>query len=107
MCATSGRPEKPEATTPQYSVSQRFLRVSAGACLVVLMLLAWLVLHQWQAFSRSDQALSDFEIFRAALLAMEKVSAERGPMNAALGELPSRFGTGQTGSDYSYTLLQH
>ena len=50
------------------------------------MLLAWLVSHQWQGFSRSDQALSDFEIFRAALLAMEKVSAERGPMNAALGE---------------------
>ncbi|UBM10662.1 sensor domain-containing diguanylate cyclase [Cupriavidus metallidurans] len=50
------------------------------------MLLAWLVSHQWQAFSRSDQALSDFEIFRAALLAMEKVSAERGPMNAVLGE---------------------
>jgi len=54
--------------------------------MVIVLLSAWLISHQWREFSNSDQALADFRIFRAALLAMEKVSAERGPMNAALGE---------------------
>jgi len=82
----TGRSDKLDAANPQDSVSQRFLKVSAGACLVMLLLSAWLISHQWQEFSSSDQAVADFRIFRAALLAMEKVSAERGPMNAALGE---------------------
>jgi len=86
MCAIAGRSEQPDAVNPQDSVSQRFLKVSVGACLVIVLVSAWLISHQWREFANSDQALADFRIFRAALLAMEKVSAERGPMNAALGE---------------------
>jgi len=86
MCAIAGRSEQPDAANPQDSVSQRFLKVSVGACLIIVLVSTWLISHQWREFSNSDQALADFRIFRAALLAMEKVSAERGPMNAALGE---------------------
>ena len=52
----------------------------------MLTLSAWAISYQWRAFASSDRALVDFAIFRSALLAMEKISAERGPMNAALGE---------------------
>lgn len=44
-----------------------------------------LLAYQWRAFHKADEATYRFESLRATLIAMEKVSAERKPMNSALG----------------------
>ncbi|MFT0175266.1 GGDEF domain-containing protein, partial [Paraburkholderia mimosarum] len=46
----------------------------------------WLLVHQWLVYLAANHAMRGFDAFRAALLAMEQVSAERGPMNGVLGE---------------------
>jgi len=44
-----------------------------------------LLLHQLRAYSLAENGVQSLDRFRAALLAMESVSAERGPANGALG----------------------
>ncbi|TKC91838.1 diguanylate cyclase [Trinickia terrae] len=52
----------------------------------IVVLSCWLLAHEWTAFSGANLALRSFDSVRSALFAMEKVSAERGPSNGALGE---------------------
>ncbi|TKC81341.1 diguanylate cyclase [Trinickia terrae] len=52
----------------------------------ILVLSCWLLAHQWLAYRAASEAMRSFAAFREALLAMEKVSAERGPTNGVLGE---------------------
>lgn len=52
----------------------------------VLALCCGLLAREWAAYRLADEALQRFDSFKATLLAMEKVSAERGPMNGVLGE---------------------
>lgn len=62
-------------------------RMHAGVALApIIVLSCWLLVHEWTALSGANLALRSFDSFRCALLAMEKVSAERGPANGALGE---------------------
>ncbi|HJV96254.1 MAG TPA: GGDEF domain-containing protein [Albitalea sp.] len=61
--------------------------VSVAIVLVpVLSLSCWLLGYAWLAYGRADDAARSFQALRAALLVMEKVSAERGPTNGVLGE---------------------
>jgi len=53
-------------------------------CLFVL-LIAALIRHEWTMYADADDAITSLDVFRATLVAMDKASAERGPMNAALG----------------------
>lgn len=64
-----------------------FVTTFVGALLIVIgcIFIAW----QWSLYSGAKQTLDTFQTFRATLIAMEKISAERGPTNGALGaELP-------------------
>jgi diguanylate cyclase (GGDEF)-like protein len=67
-------------------IDRRFGIGVAAACIPVMVLCAWLVIHEWRAYAAADDALDAFQGYRAGLLAMEKVSAERGPLNSVLGE---------------------
>jgi len=65
----------------------RLVAVIVASVLVVAMLpFGWLVAREWSASNGAGVALDAFESYRATLLVMEKVSAERGPTNGALGE---------------------
>ncbi|WP_420991485.1 GGDEF domain-containing protein [Cupriavidus sp. 30B13] len=71
---------------PASPLERRFALLAATLGLVLLTLSGWLFQYQWSAYANADGAVADLRIFRAILLAMEKVSVERGPSNAALGE---------------------
>lgn len=68
------------------SPGSRFVVGGAVALTPILMLCCWLLVHQWLVYVAANHAIRGFDAFRAALLAMEQVSAERGPMNGVLGE---------------------
>jgi diguanylate cyclase (GGDEF)-like protein len=64
-------------------------RFGAGIAIVlvpILLLSCWLLGYAWLAYGRADDAASSFHALQRSLLAMEKVSAERGPTNGVLGE---------------------
>ncbi len=71
---------------PTMSVDRRFGIIASALGLLFLVLASGLLIHQWSAYTRAEYALTHFQVFRATLLAMEKVSAERGPTNSVLGE---------------------
>lgn len=68
------------------SIDRRFGIQMAVVFVPVLALSCWLFAHQWPTYAAADEALRSFQSYRLALLAMEKVSAERGPSNGVLGE---------------------
>ncbi|WP_244221015.1 GGDEF domain-containing protein [Paraburkholderia aromaticivorans] len=68
------------------SIDRRFSISVAVALLPVLILCGRLVVHEWHAYVVADGALYAFQSYRAGLQAIERVSAERGPTNSALGE---------------------
>jgi diguanylate cyclase (GGDEF)-like protein len=70
------------------SISKRLTATTAVFFLLALGLAIGLLVHQWRAYASADSAAQSFERFRAGLVAMEKVSAERGPTNSALGAGP-------------------
>jgi len=70
------------------SLERYFLTLAAGVALPVSMLTAIVVQQNWRSLTATDDALRGFVIVRATLKAMEAVSAERGPMNAAMGADP-------------------
>ncbi|WP_454720778.1 MULTISPECIES: diguanylate cyclase [Cupriavidus] len=76
----------PTISLPTSPLERRFALIAVILAFVLLTLSAWLFLYQWTAYANADHALGDLRIFRSILLAMEKVSAERGPSNAALGD---------------------
>ncbi|WP_059413982.1 GGDEF domain-containing protein [Cupriavidus basilensis] len=71
---------------PASPLERRFALLAATLGFVLLALSIWLFRYQWVAYANAEHALTDLRIFRAILLAMEQVSVERGPSNAALGE---------------------
>ncbi|WP_176072370.1 GGDEF domain-containing protein [Paraburkholderia mimosarum] len=68
------------------SLGSRFVLGVSVALAPILVLCCWLLVHQWLVYLAANHAMRGFDAFRAALLAMEQVSAERGPMNGVLGE---------------------
>ncbi|WP_059413246.1 GGDEF domain-containing protein [Cupriavidus basilensis] len=71
---------------PTSPLERRFALIAATLAVVLLALSAWLFSYQWAAYANADRALADLRVFHSILLAMEKVSVERGPSNAALGD---------------------
>ncbi|MCO5401724.1 GGDEF domain-containing protein [Ralstonia soli] len=67
-------------------MDRRFGASIAIVLVPVLSLSCWLLGYAWLAYGRADDAARSFQALRMALLAMEKVSAERGPTNGVLGE---------------------
>ena len=71
------------------SLERYFLTLAAGVALPVSMLTVIVVQQNWRALTATDDAMRGFVVVRTTLMTMEAVSAERGPMNAALGsDLP-------------------
>lgn len=70
----------------EMSMDRRFGFSVAIVLIPILLLSCWLLTYEWLAYVRADEASRSFQSLRAALLAMEKVSAERGPANGVLGE---------------------
>ncbi len=71
------------------SLERYFLILAAGVALPVSMLTVIVVQQNWRSLAATGEAMSGFVVVRRTLEAMEAVSAERGPMNAALGaDLP-------------------
>jgi diguanylate cyclase (GGDEF)-like protein len=66
-------------------LAKRLKLTTAALCVLVLSLATPLLLHQSRAYSLAENGAQSLDRFRAALLAMESVSAERGPANGALG----------------------
>ncbi len=67
------------------SLERYFLLLAVAVLVPVSILTGMLLMHNWKAFSSAREAQRGFDIVRATLQAMERVSAERGPMNAAFG----------------------
>jgi serine phosphatase RsbU (regulator of sigma subunit) len=88
----------PNAVLPSHSIDAyqagmtfgrrvNFVTTVVGALLIVMGCI--FIIGQWSLYSRARHTLDTFQTFRATLVAMEKISAERGPTNGALGaELP-------------------
>ncbi|WP_199101098.1 GGDEF domain-containing protein [Dyella sp. ASV21] len=72
--------------SPDPSVETRFRGIVAAVYVSILCLMAWIFLHQWQSYRSAIDALGDFDAYRAALNAVTRLSAERGPAGAILGE---------------------
>ncbi|WP_313379486.1 GGDEF domain-containing protein [Achromobacter insolitus] len=71
------------------SLERYFLTLAAGVALPVSMLTVIVVQQNWRSLTATDDAMRGFVVVRTTLMTMEAVSAERGPMNAALGsDLP-------------------
>ncbi|MCT7307419.1 GGDEF domain-containing protein [Ralstonia sp. CHL-2022] len=68
------------------SMDRRFGASVAIVLVPVLSLSCWLLGYAWLAYGRADNAARSVQALRVTLLAMEKVSAERGPTNGVLGE---------------------
>ncbi|MGT2434479.1 hypothetical protein ACU4HD_48180 [Cupriavidus basilensis] len=67
-------------------MDRRFGASVAIVLVPVLSLSCWLLGYAWLAYGRADNAARSVQALRMTLLAMEKVSAERGPTNGVLGE---------------------
>ncbi|CAB3668996.1 MAG: GGDEF domain-containing protein [Achromobacter sp.] len=67
------------------SLERYFLILAAGVLLPMSVLTGILLLQSRAAYLATGDALRAFAIVRTTITAMETVSAERGPMNAALG----------------------
>ncbi|CAN7394280.1 GGDEF domain-containing protein [Trinickia sp. LjRoot230] len=67
-------------------MGRRFNIGVACALAPVLVLSYFLLTHEWATFRKADDALQRFHAFQSTLIAMEKISAERGPTNGVLGE---------------------
>lgn len=67
------------------SLERYFLILAAGVVLPMSVLTVILLNQSRNAYVATGEALRAFSVVRATVAAMEKVSAERGPMNAALG----------------------
>lgn len=67
------------------SLERYFLILAAGVVLPMSVLTAILLIQSRNAYIATGDALRAFSVVRATVTAMEMVSAERGPMNAALG----------------------
>jgi diguanylate cyclase (GGDEF)-like protein len=71
------------------SLERYFLTLAAGVALPVSMLTVIVVQQNWRSLAATDDAMRGFIVVRTTLMTMEAVSAERGPMNSALGsDLP-------------------
>jgi len=66
-------------------LAKRLKLTTAALCVLVLSLATPLLVHQSRAYSLAENGDQSLNRFRATLLAMESVSAERGPANGALG----------------------
>jgi hypothetical protein len=66
-------------------LAKRLKLTTAALCVLVLSLATPLLVHQARAYSLAENGAQSLNRFRATLLAMESVSAERGPANGALG----------------------
>jgi diguanylate cyclase (GGDEF)-like protein len=65
------------------------LRIGAAVGgLLLLAITAFILWSQWNTYAVAGEAIASFQTYRATLIAMEKVSAERGPANVALSEEP-------------------
>ncbi|MBB1593081.1 diguanylate cyclase [Achromobacter sp. UMC46] len=63
--------------------------MAVGVLLLVSVLAGILLFQSWKTYSSASQARDAFAVIRATVSVMELASAERGPMNAALGaDLP-------------------
>lgn len=71
------------------SLERYFLLLAVGVLLLVSVLTGTVLLQNWKTYSSSSEARDAFAVIRATVKVMELASAERGPMNAALGaDLP-------------------
>lgn len=71
------------------SLERYFLLLAVGVLLLVSVLTGTVLLQNWKTYSSSSEARDAFGVIRATVKVMELASAERGPMNAALGaDLP-------------------
>ncbi len=63
------------------------LKAATTVVVIVFLLASAIVLWlQWHVYWSARQALAEMRTFRTTLITMEKLSAERGPTNGALGE---------------------
>ncbi|WP_019936401.1 diguanylate cyclase [Bordetella sp. FB-8] len=72
--------------SPRAQIGQRLHAGVAAACALFLALAVSLLWSQNGAYQDTRRAQSAFETLRSALVDMEKLSFERGPSNAAMGE---------------------
>lgn len=71
------------------SLERHFIALAAGVLLLVSVLAGILLYQSWRSFGAASDAKQAFGSVRATIRVMEHSSAERGPMNAALGsDLP-------------------
>lgn len=67
------------------SLECHFIALAVGVLLLVSVLAGILLYQNWRSYGAAADARQAFSSVRATIRVMEHASAERGPMNAALG----------------------
>jgi len=67
------------------SLELHFIALAVGVLLLVSVLAGILLYQNWRSYGAASEARQAFGSVRATISVMERASAERGPMNAALG----------------------
>ncbi|MGE8703951.1 MAG: diguanylate cyclase [Achromobacter sp.] len=67
------------------SLERHFIALAVGVLLLVSVLASILLYQNWQSYGAASDARQAFASVRATIRVLEHSSAERGPMNAALG----------------------
>ncbi|UTH72817.1 diguanylate cyclase [Chromobacterium sp. IIBBL 290-4] len=69
-------------------LSHIFTLVSAILFLLASLPLGWIIQREWETYHATENGLQAIQIARLAMVAAEKVSAERGPGNSLIGSPP-------------------
>lgn len=78
------------------SIHRQFALFLVAIYLVLLPFAAWVLLRQWTTYEESKHSVQDFDRFRSALVAMERLSAERLATAQILGSGKDRSALEQT-----------
>ena len=75
-----------QSNLPRHSAGRRVRNVVIIFYAVILSLLAWQFVQEWNAYRGAKDALRHFTAFKAAIQAISDITAERGPTNGLLGD---------------------
>lgn len=64
-----------------------FRLMTVGLLFAIGLLATYFIYDRWHAYHRSDNNLQDLVMLQLSLAAMERISAERGPLNAGMGAM--------------------
>ncbi|AXE28639.1 GGDEF domain-containing protein [Chromobacterium phragmitis] len=66
-------------------LSKTFTLITIALLILACLPLAWIINSEWTVYHAADEGLNSIQIAHLAMVAVEKISFERGPANALIG----------------------